>query len=79
MVSVNFFPIMESNIQKCVVFLQKQSTRKKGIKMSKVIKNRTKEEIIEALRKSLERKKEWEEQAQREFAEMRKNQVSISV
>ena len=47
--------------------------------MSKVIKNRTKEEIIEALRKSLERKKEWEEQAQREFAEMRKNQVSISV
>ena len=47
--------------------------------MSKAIKNRTMEEIIAALRHSLKRKRQWEEQAQREFAEMRKNQISISI
>ena len=47
--------------------------------MSKAIRNRTREEIIAALRRSLERKRQWEEQAQREFSEMRKNQISISV
>ena len=47
--------------------------------MSKAIKNRTREEIITALRRSLERKREWEEQAQREFSEMRRNQINISV
>ncbi len=47
--------------------------------MSKAIKNRTREEIITALRQSLERKREWEEQAQREFSEMRRNQINISL
>jgi len=47
--------------------------------MSKAIKNRTREEIIKALRQSLERKREWEEQAQREFYEMRRNQINISL
>jgi len=42
------------------------------------VRRRTRSEIIAALRQSLERKKEWEEQAQKEFAEMRKNQVNIS-
>jgi hypothetical protein len=47
--------------------------------MSKAIKNRTREEIIAALRQSLKRKREWEEEAQREFSEMRRNQINISL
>ena len=47
--------------------------------MSKAIKNRTRNEIIAALRLSLRRKKEWEEQARKEFAEMRKNQIDIAL
>ena len=39
----------------------------------------SRKEIIESLRESLERKREWEEQAQKEFAEMRKSQISISI
>ena len=51
----------------------------KDLTMSKAIKNRTRDEIIAALRKSLERKREWEEQAQKEFAEMRRSQVEIAL
>ena len=47
--------------------------------MSKFIRNRSRDEILEALRKSLERKREWEEQAQKEFAEMRQSQVDIVI
>lgn len=45
--------------------------------MSTFIRNRSRSEIIAALRKSLERKREWEEQAQKEFAEMRQSQIDI--
>ena len=53
--------------------------QKEVLTMSKAIKNRTRDEIIAALRKSLERKREWEEQAQKEFAEMRQSQVEIAL
>lgn len=47
--------------------------------MSRLIKVRTRDEVIAALRQSLQRKREWEERAQKEFAEMRKNQIDIDL
>ena len=47
--------------------------------MSKFICNRSRDEVIAALRKSLERKRDWEEQAQKDFAEMRQSQINIAL
>ena len=41
------------------------------------IKNRTREDVIAAVKESLRRKHEWVEQAQREFKEMRQNQIIL--
>lgn len=41
------------------------------------IKNRTKEELVEAFKRAINRKREWEEHAQQEFAEMRLRQITI--
>lgn len=42
------------------------------------VKKRTREEIIAAFRESLRKKHEWEEQAMKELAEMRENQLKIA-
>lgn len=42
-----------------------------------MIKNRTKEELIDAFKRAIDRKREWEQQAQQEFAEMRLRQITI--
>lgn len=71
--------IIRHHINRLFVFLQQLLNSLATIVMSTFIKNRSREEIIAALRKSLERKREWEEQAQKEFAEMRQSQVDIAL
>lgn len=41
------------------------------------LKKRSKEELIEAFKKAIDKKKQWEEEAQREFIDMRNNQIQI--
>lgn len=41
------------------------------------IKERTKEELIAAFKEAVSRKKAWEEEAQKEFAEMRTNCIVV--
>lgn len=41
------------------------------------IKKRTKEELVAAFKAATSRKREWEEEAQKEFAEMRMRSIAI--
>lgn len=46
--------------------------------MSELIKKRTKDEIIAALKATLARKKEWEKQAQEDFKRIRQERLNLS-
>lgn len=41
------------------------------------IKERTKEEFVSAFKEAVSRKKAWEEEAQKEFAEMRMRSIAL--
>jgi len=58
------------------VSLQNKSKKKD---MSELIKKRTKDEIIAALKATLARKKEWEKQAQEDFKRIRQERLNLSV
>ena len=47
--------------------------------MSVAIKNRTREEIISAFRRAMERKREWEERAQEDFKRIRQERLQFSL
>lgn len=47
--------------------------------MSELIKKRTKDEIIAALKATLARKKEWGKQAQEDFKRIRQERLNLSV
>jgi hypothetical protein len=47
--------------------------------VSEAFKNRTRDEVIAAFRESIRKKYEWEEQARKELAEMRRNQINVAL
>ncbi len=41
-------------------------------------KKKTREELIAGFKKAIEKKSQWEKQAIKEFADMRKNEINLS-
>lgn len=47
--------------------------------MAELIRKRTKDEIIAAIKATLAKKKEWEKQAQEDFKRIRQERINLSV